>query len=132
MGHMKFLAWFRLTIFDEKFYLDRGKEGRVSKTVLNHTLLPLTYSFRTLLSLAENIFWSCRHFRSLHSRAQVQGAGSVKYFEIFLCILTWVDRGTYNAEKSLNIYVIQLTALPAAELLPHPIASLLAARIESP
>lgn len=131
MGHMKFLAWFRLTIFDEKFYLDRGKEGRVSKTVLNHTLLPLTYSFRTLLSLAENIFWSCRHFRSLHSRAQVQGAGSVKYFEILLCIPTWVE-ALIMLKKCLIIYVIQLAALPAAELLPHPIASLLAARIESP
>ena len=43
-------------------------------------------------------------------------------------------RDTFDAKKCLIIYdyVIQLAALPAAELLPHPIASLLAARIESP
>ena len=116
MGHMKFLAWFRLTIFDEKFYLDRGKEGRVSKTVLNHTLLPLTYSYTFIIGRQY-----CLILQALSISTQPGPGPGSRVSQIFwnTSLYSHMGRGTYNAEKMLD-YLCDTTCSSPSCRAPTP------------
>ena len=112
--------------FDSKYSmknLDWGREGRVFQNIIKPHFTSIGI-FVHFVSLAENIVWSCRHFRSLHSRALVLEAGSVKYFETFLSILTWIETLLMLKNAWLFMwYNLQLSQLPSSYPTQSPLYS---------